>query len=44
MLVIRGPKRDLPPLTGVFGSFGGLFIVSRELPTFNVWLISDNPE
>ena len=42
MLVIRGNKKVLPPLTGVFPSFGGLFIVSRELPEETVWLVSDN--
>ncbi len=41
MMVIRGPKDDLPPLNGVFGSFGGLFMVSRELGDENVWLVSD---
>jgi glycine/D-amino acid oxidase-like deaminating enzyme len=41
MLVIRGAKHDLPRLNGVFGSFNGLFIVSRELPDENVWLVSD---
>jgi len=42
MLVIRGAKQDLPPLNGVFRSFNGLFIVSRELSDENVWLVSDN--
>ncbi len=41
MLVLRGKKSDLPPVTGVFGSFGGLFIVSRELGSENAWLVSD---
>jgi glycine/D-amino acid oxidase-like deaminating enzyme len=41
MMVIRGPKDHLPPLYGVFGSFGGLFMVSRELSGENVWLVSD---
>jgi glycine/D-amino acid oxidase-like deaminating enzyme len=42
MLVVRGTKADLPPLTGVFPSHGGLFIVSRDLGAETVWLISDN--
>lgn len=43
MLVIKGPKDDLPPLVGIFDDFGGLFIVSREASEQeNVWLVSDN--
>jgi len=41
MMVISGAEDDLPPLNGVFGSFGGLFMVSRELGGQNVWLVSD---
>jgi hypothetical protein len=42
MLIVRGEQHDLPPLTGVFPSFGGLFIVSRMEGDDTVWLISDN--
>ena len=41
MMVIRGAKEDLPALNGVFGSFGGLFMVSREQGAENLWLVSD---
>lgn len=41
MLVIRGPKAALMPLTGVFPDLQGLFIVARELPDEVVWLVSD---
>lgn len=40
MLVIRGPKDVLLPLTGVFQPFG-LFLVSRDLGEEVVWLVSD---
>lgn len=42
MLVVRGAHDALPPLTGVFPSYRGLFIVSRDLGEETVWLISDN--
>ena len=42
MLVVRGDRDDLPPFTGVFPSYVGLFIVSRDLGRETVWLISDN--
>jgi hypothetical protein len=41
MLVVKGEKRRLPPLTGVFHPYG-LFIVSRNLGKETVWLVSDN--
>jgi glycine/D-amino acid oxidase-like deaminating enzyme len=40
MLVLRGPKELLSPLTGVFQPFG-LFLVSRDLGDEVVWLVSD---
>src|SRR5262249_54625772 len=44
MLVIKGTRATLPPLTGVFPDLGGLFLVSRESDQTdeNVWLVSDN--
>lgn len=42
MLVIRGPSRDLPPLTGIFDP-SRLFIVSRHVsPDETVWIVSDD--
>ncbi len=42
MLVIKGKKADLEPLTGVFPRLGALFIASRDLGAEVIWLISDN--
>jgi glycine/D-amino acid oxidase-like deaminating enzyme len=42
MLVVKGKRPHLEPLTGVFPRLGGLFIASRDLGTETVWLISDN--
>jgi hypothetical protein len=42
MLVVRGKRNTLAPLTGVFADLGGLFIVSRNLENEVVWLISDD--
>ena len=42
MLVVRGPKKILHPLTGVFPYIGGLFIVCRESDEEVVWLVSDD--
>jgi glycine/D-amino acid oxidase-like deaminating enzyme len=44
MLVAKGRRADLEPLTGVFPDLGGLFIVSREIAEEDavVWLVSDN--
>jgi hypothetical protein len=42
MLVVKGEKASLEPLTGVFPRLGGLFIASRDLGSETVWLISDN--
>jgi glycine/D-amino acid oxidase-like deaminating enzyme len=41
MLVVRGPRDHLQPLTGVFHPWG-LFIVGRDLDGEAVWLISDH--
>jgi hypothetical protein len=41
MLVIKGKTGHLPPLTGVFPSLRGLFIVSRVSSGETVWLVSD---
>ena len=44
MLVVKGPRDELPPLTGVFPDLGGLFLVSRVPDESGdiVWLVSDN--
>jgi hypothetical protein len=41
MLVIKGSRTLLPPLTGVFDLTRRLFIVSREMGDVVVWLVSD---
>lgn len=41
MLVVRGPRSVLDPLTGVFPDIGELFIVSRQTADETVWLVSD---
>jgi len=42
MLVIKGPKRLLQPLAGIFPKVGGLFIGSRVVGDDTVWLVSDD--
>jgi glycine/D-amino acid oxidase-like deaminating enzyme len=44
MLVVKGRRDELPPLTGVFPDLGGLFLVSRASGQTGdvVWLVSDN--
>src|SRR5262249_36330568 len=47
MLVVRGPKTNLAPLTGIFPDIGGgnpkdgLFLVAREDGADCIWLVSD---
>jgi glycine/D-amino acid oxidase-like deaminating enzyme len=42
MLVVKGPKRRLPPLAGIFPKVGALFIGSRVVGDDVVWLVSDD--
>jgi len=42
MLVIKGPRRRLPPFAGIFPRLGGLFIGSRIVGDDVVWLVSDD--